>query len=80
LDGLKFFFLQHAEHLGLGLGGQPPDLIEEEGAAVGLGGQAAAGALGARSGAQGMTQQPAFEHGLRSRSTMQRDEGLVPSR
>src|SRR6185436_17840151 len=66
--------LDHREELGLHVRRQLADLVEEDGAAVGLDEEAAARAVGAREGAFGVAEELALEKLLGNGAAVHRQE------
>jgi hypothetical protein len=75
-DALEGPLLQHAQQLHLHGGRDLADLVEEEGAAVGLLEATLASAVGAGEGALLVAEQLALQQGLGERGAVEGDEGL----
>ena len=79
-DALQFLLLQHPQQLDLHRRRGLADLVEEEGAAVGLDELALAAAVGAGEGPLLVTEELRLEQGLGQGGAVDLDEGLVASR
>ena len=73
-DPLQFVLLEHAQQLGLHGRRGLADLVEEQGAAVGLDEAALAAAVGAGEGAPLVAEQLGFEQGFGERGTVHLDK------
>ena len=76
-DGADLLVLEDAQQLHLKDVRELADLVEEEGAAVRLHEEPAAGAIGAGEGSLGVTEQLALQERLGDRAAVHRDERLV---
>src|SRR5579883_889609 len=79
-DGADLFFLQDAQQLGLHLERQLPDLVEEQGPAIGRLKQPGARAEGAGEGALLVAEQFAFDQGGNEGAAVDGDEGAAGER
>ena len=76
-EALHALFLQHAQQLGLQSQRQFADLVEQQGAAIGLLELAGLGAHRTGEGALFVAEENGLEHLLRDRRAVHRDEGRV---